>query len=97
MLDIMKGPQKSFVATGILRVLLFCGCTLLIVVPIPAGLLAVYLARSDYHLNWSLAVLAGFLMVAAVALVGFILTRLGAIIVERRIKSLGYHDIENAA
>jgi hypothetical protein len=84
-------------ATGILRVLLFDGYTLLIVFPIPAGLLAVYLARSDFHLDWSWAALAGVLMAAAIALVGFLFTRLAAIIVKRRIKRLGYHDIENDA
>ncbi len=84
-------------ATGILRVLLLDGYSLLILFPIPAGLLAVYLARSDFHLNWSWAVLAGVFMAAAIAFVGFIFTRLAAIIVKGRIKRLGYHDVENDA
>jgi hypothetical protein len=84
-------------ATGILRVLLFDGYTLLVLFPIPTGAWAAYLARSKYHLDWSWVAVAGVSMAAAIALVGFIFTRLAAFIVKRRIERLGYHDIENDA
>jgi len=84
-------------AFGILRVLLFCGISLLVLLPIPTGFLAVYLARADYHLDWSWSALAGVLMAGAIALLGLIFRLFGGIIVKHRVKRLGYHDIENDA
>lgn len=84
-------------ASGILQVLLFCGCWLLFMLPIPMGAFTAYHARYEFDLPWSWSVVAGVAIAVALALVGLIFLGLGNFIVKRRIKRFGYHDIENDA
>ena len=93
MLGIVKTPRKPFMATGILRLLLFDGYMLL-VMSIPTGAWGANEARNQYHWDWWWVAIAGVSMSAAIALVGCVFIGLSSFIVKHRVKSLGYHDIE---
>jgi hypothetical protein len=96
-LGIVKTPRKPFMASGILRVLLFDGYAMLVLFPIPIGAMSAYEARHDYHWDWFWVAVAGICGAAAIALVGCVFLGLGAFITKHRVKRLGYHDIENDA
>ena len=80
--------------------LLFVGC-MLVIMAIPAGFAVAYVvhsdARSGFHSEWHWTFIVGAVMTGAMALIGFAFLGVVKFIEKRRIKSLGYREVENDA
>jgi hypothetical protein len=92
----MKTPAKSFVATGLLRLLLFDGF-MMVVLAAPLGLAIALQEHHESRSDWHSAVFDGAVIGIALALIGGVFLGLGALIVKRRLKSLGYNQDEDMA